>query len=467
MSPVVATTVPNPLEAVADGIGGVAGGGAGAVGSSVLDAVGDAMARALADAAGRAADGVVQFLTSASGPSFDQGWWAGPRAQSLVTSVGLLAAALMVAFLFLALLQGLLAGEPGAMVRAAVVEVPVSVAATVVLVAVTQLLLGITDGASAMVLEGAPGDLGRFLSGFGQVANVASQGLLGVVLVVVFLVGALLVWVELVVRSSLIYLLVAFAPLTLAARVWPGTRGAFRKLCELGVALIVSKFAIALALGLGAAALAGGGPNDAGVAPGAGMALGGLLTGGSLMLVAAFTPFVVLRLLPVLEGAVVAQGISRSPGRAAQTGMQGAYYADGLKRMAASHRGPVSRGSSSASPPGGGAGPGGAGAPPGPGRPPGGAGRGPGGGPAGAGPGRDSPPPAGAGSRGGAGGAGAGAGAGGAARGATGGAGAGPAAAAVAVPVGVSKAATTRARGVSQTPRGGGTDGAPQWPRPT
>jgi len=64
------------------------------------------------------------------------------------------------------------------------------------------------------------------------------------------------------------------------------------------------------------------------------MSLGAMLTGASLMLLAAFTPFVILRLIPIVEAAVVAQGISRSPARAAQTGMQGAYYASGLRRLA-------------------------------------------------------------------------------------------------------------------------------------
>jgi len=56
---------------------------------------------------------------------------------------------------------------------------------------------------------------------------------------------------------------------------------------------------------------------------------------------AAFTPFVVLRLLPVLETAVVAQGVSRSPARAAQSGTQGAYYVQGLQRMAGGSRPPA------------------------------------------------------------------------------------------------------------------------------
>jgi hypothetical protein len=156
----------------------------------------------------------------------------------------------------------------------------------------------------------------------------------------VFLIGALLVWVELVIRASLVYLLIAFAPLTLAARVWPAARGAFRKLCELSVALIASKFAIALALGLGAAALAGGGPtNGADTPTSAGLDLAGLLAGACLMLLAAFTPFVLLRLLPIVEAAAIAHGISRSPARGVQAGVQATYYMQGLHRLAGNGRG--------------------------------------------------------------------------------------------------------------------------------
>src|SRR5207249_4397922 len=90
---------------------------------------------------------------------------------------------------------------------------------------------------------------------------------------------------------------------------------------------------------------AGGGPQPtartaatstatAGVAGTAGTDLAGLLGGATLMLLAAFMPFVILRLLPILEAAVVAQGISRAPMRAGQGGLQAAYYTQGLTRLA-------------------------------------------------------------------------------------------------------------------------------------
>ena len=357
---IIVADIPNPANAIADGIGSVIGWGAGKAADTFLAPIGEAIAKGLATAAAKVSEEVLHFIASSATVDFTSGWWAGDRGQTIVRQVGTLSAVLLLGFLLLALVQGLLAGDVGAMLRSALLEVPVSVFATVVLVAVTTLLLGLTDGASSMVLSGTPEALGHFFKGFGVLA-IKTNGFLAIVMVVVFLVGALLVWIELVVRSSLIYLLVAAAPLTAAARVWPAARGLFRRVCELGVALVVSKFVIALTLGLGAAALAGGGPRPDGADVGtqAGMSLGAMLTGASLMLLAAFTPFVILRLIPIVEAAVIAQGISRSPVRAAQAGMQGAYYASGLRRLSGGGASPGrALPSGGAGPTGGGGGPG-------------------------------------------------------------------------------------------------------------
>lgn len=279
MSPVLAIDVPNPLGPIGDAVGGAVGAGARAAGAGFLDTVGQAILSALAKACAKVAEELMHFLSASAGVSFDSGWWASVRGQHLVATVAVLGAVLMVGFLLLAIVQGLLAGEPGAMLRSALVEVPLSVLGTVVLVSVTQLLLGVTDESSNLVLERVPEDLSRFFEGFANTASLATHGLAGVAILMLFLAGALLVWIELVVRSSLIYWLVAAAPLLAAARVWPAARGAFRKLCEIGLALILSKFAISLALGLGAAALAGGGPREGDLGTQVGTDLAGLLGG--------------------------------------------------------------------------------------------------------------------------------------------------------------------------------------------
>lgn len=274
---------------------------------------------------------VIASLSGAGAIEFRTGWWAGPRTHAVLGVIAALAAALLVAFLLLAVIQGLLAGDPGGMVRIAVGQVPASVLGMVAVVGVTDLLVRITDSAAAGVLAGAPDDLRLLVDRYGTAATATSGGAAAVLLLVVFLVGALLVWLELVVRAALIHLLVALAPLTLAARVWPATRGVFRRLVEIGIALIVSKFVIAVALALGAAALTGGGAASQGEA---GVSLSSLLAGATLMGLAAFTPFVVLRMLPVLEASVAAHGISRSPFRGAQAAMMASAYPARLARLA-------------------------------------------------------------------------------------------------------------------------------------
>ena len=336
---VVLADIPNPIHVVTDGASAVGGYIAGKAADTFLQPVGHAIASGLAGAAKKVSDELLHFITTSESVNFRSGWWANDRAQTLVREIATLALVLTLLFLLLAVVQGLFAGDVGGMLRATLVEVPVTIGATVALVAVTELLLGLVDGASAMVLAGVPESLGHFFEGFGAVETIQTGGFAAIVMVAVFLLGAILVWIELVVRSSLIYLLMAAAPLTLAARVWPAARGAWRRLAELGIALIVSKFAIALALGLGAAALGGAGTTTGDLGTQKGLDLASLLTGACLMLLAAFTPFIVLKLLPIVEGAVIAQGISRGPVRAAQSGMQASYYARGLSRMAGSRAG--------------------------------------------------------------------------------------------------------------------------------
>jgi hypothetical protein len=324
------------IEPITDAIGGVAE----RAGEAAFGFVLDSILAALANACRRVVEELITFLDRSAAVSFDTGWWASDRGQELFATVLQLSAVLMLLFLLLAVIQGVLADDPAQMVRAALIEAPLSMLGTVALVAVTTALLAATDGASSLVLAGAPDGLGRFASGFGTTGTLMTNGLLAVILAGLFLVGAVLVWIELAVRAALVYFLVLVGPLALSARVWPAARGMFRKLCELGVAIVVSKFAIALALALGAAALGGGGPDGAGAgaAEAAATDLSGLLAGATLMLVAAFTPFVVIRLVPVVEAAAVAHGVSRSPVRGAMATAQGVYYGHGLARVAGAGR---------------------------------------------------------------------------------------------------------------------------------
>ena len=106
-------------------------------------------------------------------------------------------------------------------------------------------------------------------------------------------------------------------PLFFAAMVWPARRTLAIRAIETLIALILSKFAIVAVLSLGGSALGHS------TIPGA----ASVLTGGTLVLLAAFTPWALLRMLPLHElASAAAGGLSQAPKQtlstAADTAMQ-------------------------------------------------------------------------------------------------------------------------------------------------
>lgn len=311
--------VPNPIGGISDQIG-----------QNVLDQ----FTRWIGDAAASVTNQVISFIGNATGVDLAGAFGGNAHTAAVFHKVLGLSAVLMVGFVFLGVIHGLVKGDPGSIARVALVRVPMSIAGTVGLVAVTDLLLKVTDGASAFVISDAPGDLAAFTQTITTAAAATANGAAGGLLGLVYLIGALLCLMTLVVRSALIYLLIAIAPVLLAARVWPAAAGAWRKLCEIALALIVSKFAIALALGIGAALLADGttfGANSASGADSAGQSIGKLAAGAAIMGVAAFCPFLLLKLMPLVETAVLAQGIGSAPMRGATQTTSMAFYGSSIK----------------------------------------------------------------------------------------------------------------------------------------
>jgi len=104
------------------------------------------------------------------------------------------------------------------------------------------------------------------------------------------------------IREAAVYVIVLMLPLFFAALVWPARRVWAIRAVEMLVALILSKFAIVAVLALGGAAL-----DHA-----ASFSVTSLLAGLTLVLLAAFSPWVLLRLLPLHEIASAAAGGMRA-----------------------------------------------------------------------------------------------------------------------------------------------------------
>lgn len=327
-------------------------------GSSIGDRVGqgvlDQLTRWIGDAAKAVTDQIVSLVSNSTGTDIAGSFGKNAHTAAVFHKVLGLSGVLMVGFVFLGVIQGLVKNDPGSIARVALLRVPVSIAGTVALVAVADLLLKVTDGASAFVLADAPGDLAAFTDTVASASSAAGNGAAAGLLGLVYLLGALMCLMALVVRSALIYLLIAIAPVLLAARVWPTASGAFKKLCEIALALILSKFAIALALGIGAALLADGtylGTNSASGIDSAGQSIGKLAAGAAIMGVAAFCPFLLLKLMPLVETAVLAQGIGSAPIRGATQSTSMAFYGTSIRDRLTRAMGPGS-GSSGGGPTG-------------------------------------------------------------------------------------------------------------------
>jgi hypothetical protein len=259
-----------------------------------------------------------------------------------------LAGVVIVPMLLLGIMQAVYRQNGTMLIRSVLVNVPLALLLTAVAIKLVSLGLAVTDAMSSAVSQGAGLDAGRFLSsvslgltGSGTAQPSVPTFVLFIAgMVVVF--GALMVWVELLIRSAAIYVAVLFLPLVLASLAWPAIAHWCRRLVDTLVALILGKFVIVAVLSLAAGALAGGLAGGAGTttdgvggsaggaaAGGSGSGAGGstgsggggfaaVLGGAALLLLAAFAPWALFRLLPFIEAGAVShlEGLSH---RARQT----------------------------------------------------------------------------------------------------------------------------------------------------
>ena len=245
----------------------------------VVSGVTHAVSSATSDLAGFGADSVLNALgswvtdgatwllgqigaviTSTTTVDLGAGWFTA-HYQTMMA----LAAVVIVPMLLLGIIQAVYRQSGSMLVRSVVVNVPLAILLTAVAVQLVQLGLAVTDAMSADVSGGAGMDVGHFLnsvtdglsvtSAAGQSSTPAFVLFLGG-LAVVF--GALLVWIELLIRAAAVYVTVLFLPLALASLAWPAIAHWCRRLVDTLVALILGKFVIVAVLSLAAGALAGG-----------------------------------------------------------------------------------------------------------------------------------------------------------------------------------------------------------------
>jgi hypothetical protein len=224
-----------------------------------------------------------------------------------------LSAAVALPLVAVGAIQAIVRQEPGGLIRSVLVRLPLALLFTGVSVQIVALGITATDQASAMVI-GANGDPAKQLLA-GLVTTLGQPGSFGLaafgsfILVLCAGIVAFLLWLELAVRSAAIAAASLFLPLALVGLAWPATSHWARRLGETLAALVISKFAIASVLALAAGLLL----SSSGLAS--------VVQGVALLAIAAFAPFALLKLVPVVEAGAISHldGLGRRPLRAAQS----------------------------------------------------------------------------------------------------------------------------------------------------
>lgn len=250
---------------------------------------------------------VIGFIDHSTTPGLEADWFD-ERYRFMIG----LAALVILPMLLIATVRAVVTQDVSQLVRSFFVYLPVAVLGTFVAVHITQALLSITDSMSAAVARNVAGDVseifdsvGGTLSGAGAVAGPAAPSFAIFFGALLLVVGSFFVWLELLIRSAAVTAAVFFLPMILAGLVWPAAMRWTKRLIEILVALILSKFVIVAVISLATAALADPGGGGFGTVMGA----------AALMLMAAFSPFAIMKLVPMVEGAAIdhLQGKGRAP----------------------------------------------------------------------------------------------------------------------------------------------------------
>ena len=229
---------------------------------------------------------------------------------STYTHIAAIAALLTMPFLFAAAVQALMRSDLAMLARAALGYLPLALLAVALAAPIATLLLAASDNASNIIERAAGGGATDFLTRAG-----IDLGLLSVVdrsPFVAFLIGffiaagALMLWVELLLREVAVYVIVLMLPLVFAAFVWPARRIWAIRAVEMLVALILAKLAIVSVLALGSGALDHAVGSSSIVSLAAGIALVGL---------GAFAPWALVTLMPLGELAAAGAGPLKGHGR--------------------------------------------------------------------------------------------------------------------------------------------------------
>ena len=301
----------NPGQAVTSAVSGAA--------QNVVSTAGDSALRSFTAAVAAAGkfflEKVGHLIQGTTSPDVVNAGWFTSQYRVMLA----LAVIIALPILLVSVAQSIVRADGMQAIRSAFVFLPLAAILSAVGPAMVQMLINVSDWMSAALGGNAAADAQKFMSDAGSALAGLGTGTLnpaapvfGVLLgALIVTLGALSIWLELLLRAAAIYISVLFLPLALAAMIWPAGWRWCRRLIEFLIAIIFAKVFIVAIINLAAAGLARGGLGDK---------FEGVLAGGALLLMAAFTPVALLKLIPLAEAAVVTAGHQRAALRQATQG---------------------------------------------------------------------------------------------------------------------------------------------------
>ena len=234
-------------------------------------------------------------ITKSTEVTLDRDWFT-----SHAAAIRGLAVVVLLPLMLVGLISAVIHRDPSQLLRAGGVYVPVAIVGGAAAVVATDTALTVTDALTSAVTGDMAANFAAAMNALrGAIAAVSSPGTIGagtmlaITVMLVLLAGALLIWIELLLRTSAIYVVVLFLPLAMSGLVWRATVSWTRRMIEILVALILSKFVIVVIIDLAAGMIV------------AGDGIGTILQGATLLLLAACAPFALLRLIPLAEAGVI------------------------------------------------------------------------------------------------------------------------------------------------------------------
>jgi type IV secretion system protein TrbL len=282
----VVSTVTNTVCDAGSTVAGAAGSVVGEVGNTVLDGI----ASWVIDADTTVTTFVEKAMTNTTSPRLEAPWYVAQFAPMAQLGGGMALLVALIAFTSAALRRSpeAIAATLAGIVRAGV--------GTGVAIPLTTLGLAISDQISAAVVARSPHAFFATVahawgaSGFGGLGSSA----LATLIAFVELIGAVAVWLELIVRGAVIYVAVLFFPVALAASIWPKLGDWTGRLSKLLLQFVILKPVALIVLSLAGSAAAAGLSGGAGGITGS---VGAILAAVVIFALAAAAPWALMYLL--------------------------------------------------------------------------------------------------------------------------------------------------------------------------